>query len=108
MASPLISIATARRALAAAVVAAGRAWFAGYPQFRAELAAAAAQPALASGDAGSALALAPETALAAVQPMAYTEALASAGADAADADALGGRAALYGTLVQSLAQVLAP
>lgn len=95
---------TARRALAAAVVAAGRAWFAGYPQFRAELAAAATQPALAAGDAGSALALAPEAALAAVQPMAYIEALSNAGADASEADALGGRAALYGTLVQSLAQ----
>ena len=99
---------TARRALAAAVVAGGRAWFAGYPQFQAELAASAPEPpALADAAAGSALTLAgraAEAALASTQPMLFAEALTNAADDAAEVDSLGGRSALYGTLMQSLSQ----
>ena len=96
----------ARKALAAAVVSSGRAWFAGYPQFQAELAAGTAtQPERADSDAGAALALASDSApdaLARAQPLSFVEALANAADAAAGAEALGGRSALYGTLMQSL------
>lgn len=102
---------TARRTLAAAVVSGGRAWFAGYPQFQAELegdAPSASAELLAAPDAGSALALASEDSAAAAlpgaQPMLFVNALANAAEDAAEAESLGGRTPLYGTLMQSLAQ----
>ena len=107
-AAPLDWEDTARRTLAAAVVSGGRAWFASYPQFQAELASsAAAPPALTAGDAGSALALsdeAAEAALASVQPMLFAEALGNAAGEAAEVESLGGRLTLYGTLMQSLTQ----
>ena len=97
---------TARRALAAAVVSGGRAWFEGYPQFQAELAiSAASSPTPAADDAGSALTLATDAApaaLAGAQPLSFVDALANAADNAAGAEALGARSALYGTLMQSL------
>jgi len=95
----------ARRVLAAAVVSGGRAWFAGYPQFQAELTVGAAlPPASAADDAGSSLALAAEApaALDGIQPLSFVDALANAAEEAAGAEALGGRSALYSTLMQSL------